>query len=117
MGAACSGSRAVDAEPGPLASPGASPSGEDAARPARRRRGSVSAESDVDYTAAAKLKVIPKEEPVMEKIRNSIGDSFLFKSLDHATCEDIILAMEEMNVKEGDNVITEGTSFLLLYYL
>ncbi|CAG8540807.1 7047_t:CDS:2 [Paraglomus brasilianum] len=75
----------------------------------RGRRTSVSAESmapsqDKDYIKV----VIPKTEQQRQRIEASIANNFLFKNLDEEQYKDVIDAMVEKRVIEGEEVIKQG---------
>lgn len=71
------------------------------------RRQSVSAEADVD-TEPYVPKKIPKSPEVVVRIMASITSSFLFSGLESEQVKEIVDAMEEKKVDEGDTAIREG---------
>ncbi|RCH95831.1 hypothetical protein CU097_003631 [Rhizopus azygosporus] len=74
----------------------------------RGRRTSVSAESMAPAGNKFVKKIIPKTEAQMERIRNSVGNNFLFKNLDEEHHQDVVNAMMEMTVEEGKTIIEQG---------
>ncbi|KAG1502177.1 hypothetical protein G6F47_002473 [Rhizopus delemar] len=74
----------------------------------RGRRTSVSAESMAPAGNKFVKKVIPKTESEMERIRNSVGNNFLFKNLDEEHHQDVVNAMIEMEVEQGKDIIEQG---------
>ncbi|CEI88373.1 Putative cAMP-dependent protein kinase regulatory subunit [Rhizopus microsporus] len=74
----------------------------------RGRRTSVSAESMAPAGNKFVKKIIPKTEAQMERIRNSVGNNFLFKNLDEEHHQDVVNAMMEMTIEEGKTIIEQG---------
>ncbi|KAJ1961957.1 hypothetical protein GGI12_002950 [Dipsacomyces acuminosporus] len=73
------------------------------------RRFSVSAESMNPTTEAEyEKKFVPKTEVQKQRIRAALDNNFLFKNLDEDSYRDVIDAMEEKKVKEGQDVIIQG---------
>ncbi|KAI8890883.1 camp-dependent protein kinase regulatory subunit [Backusella circina FSU 941] len=44
----------------------------------------------------------------MERIKSSVGNNFLFKNLDHEHHQDVVDAMSEVKVAQGDKIIEQG---------
>lgn len=75
----------------------------------RDRRTSVSAESMAPTQGNDYVKqVIPKSDSQRERIRSSVGNNFLFRNLDEEQYEDVVDAMAEKPVANGDVVIEQG---------
>ncbi|KAJ8651760.1 hypothetical protein O0I10_012670 [Lichtheimia ornata] len=75
----------------------------------RDRRTSVSAESMAPTQGNDYVKqVIPKSDSQRERIRSSVGNNFLFRNLDEEQYEDVVDAMAEKHVANGDVVIEQG---------
>jgi len=55
-----------------------------------------------------KKKVILKSPDAIERIKRSVSTSFLFSGIDSEQKTEIFDAMEEVKVKKGDEVITQG---------
>jgi cAMP-dependent protein kinase regulator len=73
----------------------------------RGRRGSVSAEADKEEVKYEK-KVIPKSDEAVERIKKAVSTSFLFQGIDSEQRQEIFDAMNEVKVKAGDEIITQG---------
>ncbi|CAO3679865.1 hypothetical protein G6F70_006406 [Rhizopus microsporus] len=73
----------------------------------RGRRTSVSAESMQPTFRTEKI-VIPKSDDQRAKIRTAISTNFLFKHLDDEQYQDVVNAMTEKKVKQGEHVIEQG---------
>ncbi|KAG0740480.1 hypothetical protein G6F62_011761 [Rhizopus arrhizus] len=74
----------------------------------RGRRTSVSAESMAPAGNDFVKKVIPKTESEMERIKDSVGNNFLFKNLDEEHHQDVVNAMVEMTVEKDKTIIEQG---------
>ncbi|RUS14813.1 cyclic nucleotide-binding-like protein, partial [Jimgerdemannia flammicorona] len=75
----------------------------------RGRRTSVSAESMAPTTGQAFDKVvIPKTSEQRARIEASIANNFLFKNLDEDQYGDVVNAMTEKHVQNGEKVIEQG---------
>ncbi|ORX43170.1 camp-dependent protein kinase regulatory subunit [Hesseltinella vesiculosa] len=75
----------------------------------RDRRTSVSAESIAPtHSQDFPKTVIPKTPEQCERIRFSVGNNFLFKHLDEEQSQDVVNAMEEKQVNQGDTIIEQG---------
>jgi cAMP-dependent protein kinase regulator len=76
----------------------------------RDRRTSVSAESIApSQTHQDFIKtIIPKTTEQCDRIRFSVGNNFLFKHLDEEQAQDVVDAMAEKRVDEGDRIIEQG---------
>jgi cAMP-dependent protein kinase regulator len=75
----------------------------------RGRRTSVSAESmapstDTDYVKV----VIPKTGEQRSRIETAIRANFLFKTIDEEQFQEVVNAMAEKEVTEGETIITQG---------
>ncbi|KAJ1846015.1 hypothetical protein LPJ73_004663 [Coemansia sp. RSA 2703] len=73
------------------------------------RRFSVSAESmkpstEVEY----RKKFVAKTEAQKQRIRQALDGNFLFKNIDEDSYRDVVDAMEEKHVGEGQSVIVQG---------
>jgi hypothetical protein len=74
------------------------------------RRGSVSSES-IDPKAkidTSAIKVVPKDEATKARIKLTVGNNLLFRSLDREQLEAVVLSMEEVTVRRGAAIITQG---------
>jgi cAMP-dependent protein kinase regulator len=75
----------------------------------RDRRTSVSAESIAPSQSQDFIKtVIPKTTEQCDRIRFSVGNNFLFKHLDEEQAQDVVDAMAEKQVDQGDRIIEQG---------
>ncbi|CAO3615458.1 unnamed protein product [Cunninghamella echinulata] len=75
----------------------------------RDRRTSVSAESIAPSQTQDFVKtVIPKTPEQCERIKVSVGNNFLFKHLDEEQAQDVVNAMAEKEVKNGETIIEQG---------
>ncbi|KAG0173356.1 hypothetical protein DFQ30_008229 [Apophysomyces sp. BC1015] len=75
----------------------------------RDRRTSVSAESMAPTQGRDFVKtVIPKSDEQCDRIRFSVGNNFLFRNLDEEQYQDVVNAMAEKRVSEGETVIEQG---------
>ncbi|KAL0093284.1 protein kinase A regulatory subunit [Phycomyces blakesleeanus] len=74
----------------------------------RGRRTSVSAESIQPSQTPLKKIVIPKDAEQRKQIRAAIQNNFLFKNMDDDQYNDIVNAMAERKVDEGQIVIKQG---------
>ncbi|KAI8061581.1 camp-dependent protein kinase regulatory subunit [Gongronella butleri] len=75
----------------------------------RDRRTSVSAESIAPtHTQDFPKTVIPKTAEQCDRIRFSVGNNFLFKHLDEEQSQDVVNAMAEKAVQEGETIIEQG---------
>ena len=75
----------------------------------RGRRTSVSAESMTPTTGETYEKiVIPKSDEQKSRIKDSIRQNFVFKSLDDEQYIDVVNAMAEKTVVEGEEIIKQG---------
>lgn len=83
----------------------------------RKPRTSVSAEAFGSWNKKSAFKpvVVPKNDSTKEKIRNRLGESFLFNSLDQKEFEIVIDAMTEVKLKPGECIIKEGDDGDYLY--
>ena len=81
------------------------------------QRASVSAEcyGAFNEKKAFVPKVIPKNAEQREKIVQKVMQSFLFNSLEEKDLNTVIDAMEEVNFKQGDQVITQGDAGDVLF--
>ncbi|KAI8800558.1 cyclic nucleotide-binding-like protein [Cladochytrium replicatum] len=84
----------------------------------RGRRTSVSAESmaptlDTNYVK----KVVDKSDEQRQRIRQSIINNFLFRSLDEEQYADVVNAMEEKKVAAGEEVIQQGSMDCDYFYV
>ncbi|CAL8079181.1 unnamed protein product [Calicophoron daubneyi] len=74
-----------------------------------RRRHSVAAESyDPEAEVNAPLTVHPKSEDQRFRLREVVRPIFIFRSLDEEQLGKVIDAMEEMAVKKGQKIISQG---------
>lgn len=83
----------------------------------RRRRGSVSAEADVDLNNRDPIKIVPKSEEIKNLIGTAVKDTFLFKNMDPDTLETVVMAMEEFPVSQGQTVIKQGEDADYMYVI
>jgi cAMP-dependent protein kinase regulator len=85
----------------------------------RGQRSSVSAEVYGAFNKKEEFKprVIPKDEEQKKRIRNKIGESFLFSSLEKNDMETVLGAFEENRFKAGETVITQGDQGEVLYFI
>ncbi|OZJ02956.1 hypothetical protein BZG36_04624 [Bifiguratus adelaidae] len=75
----------------------------------RGRRTSVSAESMAPSQTRNYTKiVIPKSDDQKKRIEESIQNNFLFKNLDEEQYKDVVNAMSEKRVKNGETIIEQG---------
>ncbi len=89
------------------------------------RRTSVSAESlvptapnaagskspfDSEATPTIGTHIEPKTQSQLTRIKQSIAHNFLFRNLDEDQERDVLAAMKEMSVKEGEVVIEQGAA-------
>ncbi|KAI9025252.1 cAMP dependent protein kinase regulatory subunit [Phycomyces nitens] len=74
----------------------------------RGRRTSVSAESIQPSQTPLKKIVIPKDIEQRKQIRSAIQNNFLFKNMDDDQYNDIVNAMAERRVEDGQIVIKQG---------
>ncbi|CAO3686498.1 unnamed protein product [Rhizopus stolonifer] len=74
----------------------------------RGRRTSVSAESMAPAGNNFVKKVIPKTKSEIERIKDSMGNNFLFKNLDEEHHQDVVDAMVEMPFENGKTIIEQG---------
>ncbi|KAI7867567.1 camp-dependent protein kinase regulatory subunit [Spinellus fusiger] len=75
----------------------------------RGRRTSVSAESMAPTHGRDFVKrVIPKSELQGTRIRESVGNNFLFRSLDEEQYQDVVDAMAEKRIAANERVIEQG---------
>ncbi|KAI8344296.1 cyclic nucleotide-binding-like protein [Chlamydoabsidia padenii] len=75
----------------------------------RDRRTSVSAESIAPSQSQDFIKtVVPKTTEQCDRIRFSVGNNFLFKHLDEEQAQDVVDAMAEKVVEQGDHLIEQG---------
>jgi len=84
--------------------------------PQRKRRASVSAEPTSSLKSVEKV-VIPKTDEEKAAIKASIANSFLFAGLEDEALADIVNAMFERVVYEGDVVIQEGDIMADNFYI
>jgi len=82
-----------------------------ASEPAKaERRTGVSSES-IDPKAkidTSTIKVVPKDEATKARIKVTVGSNLLFKALDREQLEAVVMSMEEVEVRQGEAVITQG---------
>ncbi|ETO22033.1 hypothetical protein RFI_15171 [Reticulomyxa filosa] len=77
----------------------------------RPRRFSVSAEESNEHSQIIKdvvRKIYPKKPEVVERIRNSVSEIFIWKGLDKEQQSSLIDAMFEKKVRKGEDVIKQG---------
>ncbi|KAJ1928101.1 hypothetical protein IWQ60_002361 [Tieghemiomyces parasiticus] len=75
----------------------------------RGRRSSVSAESMAPTTDEEFVKiVIPKSDDQRARIRTSIANNFLFRNLDDEQYRDVVDAMAEKSMAQGEEIIRQG---------
>ncbi|KAG5185570.1 camp-dependent protein kinase regulatory subunit [Tribonema minus] len=73
----------------------------------RKRRVSVSAEVDKSKEPVVK-KVVPKEQDIINQIKESVANNFLFNALQPEQLEEVVDAMEQKDYAAGDTIISEG---------
>ncbi|KAI8976196.1 cyclic nucleotide-binding-like protein [Pilobolus umbonatus] len=74
----------------------------------RNRRTSVSAESMAPAGESFIKKVILKTPAQMDRIKQSVGGNFLFKSLDEEHHQDVVDSMSEAIIEAGTSIIQQG---------
>eukprot|EP01025_Chloroclados_australasicus_P006114 TRINITY_DN12000_c0_g1_i1.p2 TRINITY_DN12000_c0_g1~~TRINITY_DN12000_c0_g1_i1.p2 ORF type:complete len:335 (-),score=42.89 TRINITY_DN12000_c0_g1_i1:449-1453(-) len=72
------------------------------------RRQPVSAEPTVVTGEPIEKKVVPKTDEACQRIKEAVKSSFLFSEMDEEQTQDVVMAMEERQVKAGEVIITEG---------
>lgn len=83
----------------------------------RKPRTSVSAEAFGSWNKKSDFKpvIVPKDENTKQKIRERLGKSFLFNTLEEKELEIVIDAMKEVKLKPGEYIIREGEDGDYLY--
>ena len=52
--------------------------------------------------------MVPKDEATKARIKVTVGSNLLFKALDREQIEAVVMSMEEVEVRQGEAVITQG---------
>jgi hypothetical protein len=85
----------------------------------RKQRSSVSAEVYGLYNIKKEFvpKVIAKSDDQKQRLNTKVCQSFMFSALDTKDLNTVLDAMEEVVVKKGDNVITQGDAGDVLFVI